>query len=275
MNEILVRSNYFSELKSCFNAAKKAGKIIDNYSKNDFDVKKKKDGSKVTEADKKSQEKIVEIISEEFPEDGFLGEEEDLTPSNQERIWVVDPLDGTFNFAKDFSHYCTSIALKKDGEIKLGMVFSPCSANEPTYLAVKNCGAFKTPSNKLENTTQVSVSSQSQINDSLFFLSSFDTYEGQLDAELSVFRDLAKEGAVHRQLGSCALEMCRVAAGEADFQVTPVVKEWDYAAGKLIVEEAGGEVRIRDSRFPGCTEVISSNGFLQDEVEEIVSDGFQ
>lgn len=91
---------------------------------------------------------------------------------------------------------------------------------------------------------------------------------------MNLLERLAENGAVQRNLGSCALEMCRVAAGEADFHLVPVVKEWDYAAGKLIIEEAGGEVRTRDSKFPSCTEVVSSNGLLQDRVEETVSDSF-
>lgn len=109
----------------------------------------------------------------------------------------------------------------------------------------------------------------------MFFLSSFDIYSGELEEELNILEKLAKKDAVHRNIGSCALEMCRVAAGEADFQIVPIVKEWDYAAAKLIIEEAGGEVRIRDSRFSDCTEVVSSNGILQDEVEGIVADRFQ
>nr|WP_153550304.1 inositol monophosphatase family protein [Candidatus Nanohalobium constans] len=68
--------------------------------------------------------------------------------------------------------------------------------------------------------------------------------------------------------------MCRVASGEAEFQIVPLVHEWDYAAAKLIIEEAGGEVRIRDSKFSDSTEVVSSNGILQEKVEDIVSDNF-
>lgn len=266
---------YKRELMIGFEAAEEAGKIIEEYAENGFNAEKKKDGSKVTEADLKSQERIVEIISENFPEDGFLGEEEDLTPEEEDRAWVIDPVDGTFNFDRGFSHYCVSIALKLDGETVMGIVYSPESSIESTYIAVRDEGAFKSSSNDLNDIEEISVSKQDRIEDSVFFLSSFDIYSGELEEELNILENLAKEDAVHRNIGSCALEMCRVASGEADFQIVPIVKEWDYAAAKLIVEEAGGEVRVRDSRFSDCTEVVSSNGVLQDEVERIVSDRFQ
>lgn len=275
MSISIENSRYFKELQTGFKAAEEAGKIIDEYAENGFNTEKKDDGSRVTEADLKSQEKIVEIISEEFPEDGFLGEEKGLTPEDEDRVWVIDPVDGTFNFDKGFSHYCVSIALKVDGESVLGIVYSTKSSIESTYIAVRDKGAFRTSSNDLNDIEEISVSSQDRIEDSVFFLSSFDIYSGELEEELSILEKLAKKDAVHRNIGSCALEMCRVAAGEAGFQIVPIVKEWDYAAAKLIIEESGGEVRTRDSRFSDCTEVVSSNGVLQDKIEGIVSDRFQ
>jgi len=264
---------YSKELQTAFKAAQEAGNIIDNYSEKGFETERKSDGSKVTEADRKSQEKIVEVISNEFPDDGFLGEEEHLTPGDEDRVWVIDPIDGTFNFSKSFQNYCVSIALKEDDEVIVGVVFSPESSLDKTYFAVRGESAFTTDSG-IDSSEPISVSNQSEIEDSLFFMSSFDIYEGQLDSELSLLRDFAERGAIHRQIGSCALEMCRVAEGSVGFQLTPIVKEWDYAAAKLIVEAAGGEVRIRDSKFPNCTEVVCSNGILQDEVEQVVGDIF-
>ena len=266
-------SRYENELETAFRAGKEAGEVIDKFAENGFETDDKEDGSKITEADRKAQEKVVEVISDCFPEDGFLGEEENLSPSGEDRVWVIDPIDGTFNFDHGFSHFCVSIALKVEGETVLGVVYSPESSVDDTYLAVKGEGAYRT-SEGIEEAESISVSEQSEIEDSIFFLSCFDIFEGELEAELNSLEELAEDGAVHRQLGSCALEMCRVASGEADFHVVPVVKEWDYAAAGLIVEEAGGEVRKRDSKFPDCTEVVSSNGLLQEMVKEAVSDSF-
>lgn len=264
---------YCKEVKTAFRAGKEAAEVIDSIAENGFETENKKDGSKVTEADIEAQEKVVEVISERFPDDGFLGEEDGLSPSGENRVWVIDPIDGTFNFDHGFSHFCVSIALKIEGETVLGVVYSPDSSVVDNYLAVKGGGAYRT-SEGIEEAERISVSGQSEVEDSIFFLSCFDIFEGELEAELNILEELAEEDGVHRQLGSCALEMCRVAAGEADFHIVPVVKEWDYAAAKLIIEEACGEVRTRDSKFPDCTEVVSSNGLLQERVEETVSDSF-
>jgi myo-inositol-1(or 4)-monophosphatase len=267
-------SRYFAELQTAFKAAEEAGDIIDDYARNGFETDRKDDGSRVTEADRMAQEKIVEVISGEFPDDGFLGEEEDLTPEGEDRVWVIDPLDGTFNFDSGFSHFCVSIALEVEGESVLGVVYSPESSLDRSYVAIKGEGTFRT-GRSLDASDSISVTGQDRFEDCIYFLSSFDLYDDELDAELKIFKELAMRGGVHRQLGSCALEMCRVAAGQADIQITPIVKNWDYTAAKLIIEEAGGEVRIRDSKFPDCTEVFSSNGLLQEEVEDIVGERFR
>ncbi|MFB6100402.1 MAG: inositol monophosphatase [Candidatus Nanohalobium sp.] len=268
-------SEYLRELRTAFRAAEDAGDMIEDYAENGFETGSKEDGSKVTEADRRSQEKIVEIISEEFPDDGFLGEEQNLRPDGEDRVWVIDPVDGTFNFDHGFSHYCVSIALKVDGEVVVGLVYSPEFSLDRSYFALKDAGAYALDSGKLSDAGAITVSSHDSIEDSLFFLTLFDIYEGELEAEMDILEELARRDAVHRQLGSCALEMCRVAAGEADFAVNAIVTEWDWAAAKLIIEEAGGEVRVRDSKFPDSTEVVSSNGVLQEEVEEIVSNSFR
>ena len=266
-------SKYSKELETMFEAAEEAGKIIDEFPEEGFETERKNDGSKVTEADRRSQEKIVEIISEKFPSDGFLGEEEHLTPEDEERVWVIDPIDGTFNFDSGFNHFCISIALKIEDEVVVGLVYSPESSLDKTYFAVKGGGSYMTD-DSIEEAEQISVSEKSVLRDSIFFLSLYDIYEGELEAELQILEELAKKDCVHRQLGSCALEMCKIAAGGAEFQINPIIREWDYSAAKLIIEEAGGEVRIRDSKFPGCTEIISSNGLLQEKSERALGNHF-
>lgn len=273
MKNNLSNSKYSEELETAFRAASEAGEIIDKFAEEGFETDFKGDGSRVTEADRRSQEKIVEVISENFPEDGFLGEEDNLTPNGEDRVWVIDPIDGTFNYDRAFSHYCVSISLKIEGEVVLGLVYSPESSMEDTYLALKYEGAYRT-SLGLDKLQRISVSNHDEIESSVFFLSSFDIYEDELQIELSILEDLARKDAVHRNLGSCALEMCLVASGEAEIQIVPLVSEWDYAAAKLIIEEAGGEVRIRDSKFPNSTEVVSTNGNLQDRVEDIIGEKF-
>lgn len=149
--------DFEEELQTAFRAGEDAGEVIDSFVENGFETEDKEDGSTVTEADRKAQEKVVEVISERFPEDGFLGEEEGLSPSGENRFWVIDPIDGTFNFDHGFSHFCVSIALKVEGETVLGVVYSPESSADDTYLAVKGEGAYRT-SEGIEEAESISVS---------------------------------------------------------------------------------------------------------------------
>lgn len=274
----LKNSEFFEELEVALEAAEEAGTIIKKYGSNreKMESSRKEYGDAVTEADIRSQEAIVEKISENFPDDGFLGEENHLTPEGESRVWIIDPVDGTFNFEKGLPYFCVSIALEVDGEIVLGVVHSPESSLGKTYIALKQGGSFAFETGEtLEDGNRISVNNHDSIGESLFSATIHEIYEGEFDREIAVMKNLAREGAVQRQLGSCALETCLVAAGELSFLINPVIKKWDYAAGKIIVEEAGGEVRVRDSCFPDSTELIASNGELQKEVEKVVGDSFQ
>lgn len=270
--EKLKNSRHFQELKTAVEAAEAAGQIIDEYAESEPDQWKKEDGSSVTEADLKAQREIVEKIKGEFPEDGFLGEEQDLKPEEEGRVWIIDPIDGTFNFEKGYDKYCVSIALEVNGAVKLGVVDSPSTSLGQTFIGVKGQGAYLLTG---EKSKKLSVSNHGSIKDSLFYATAFDIYEEELEKEKEVLTKLAYMGASHRQLGSAALELCLLASGRIDFLVNPILKKWDYAAGKLIVEEAGGKARVRDSCFPKSYEVVASNGEIQQEVENAVGDTYE
>lgn len=266
-------SEFSEELRTAFRAAEEAGEIIDKFFRNGFNDWEKDDGSVVTEADLRSQEKIVEIISEEFPEDGFLGEEEHLEPEGEKRIWVIDPLDGTANFDKGSPFFAVSIALEVDGEQVVGVVHMPESSIGETYFAVRDKGSYRTGEG-MENRIPVEVSDLGELRKAHYFLTTFDIFEGELKAEKDLLESFAREKAWQRQLGAAAVELCFLASGRVDFLVNPIEKKVDYSAGKLIVEEAGGSVRIRRPGFDKTFEVVASNGLLQRKVEEIVGDRF-
>ncbi|MFB6208953.1 MAG: inositol monophosphatase [Candidatus Nanohaloarchaea archaeon] len=263
-------SKYSKELEVALKAAEKAGEVMDRYAeKKGFEDWDKEDGSVVTEADIESQEKIVETIREEFPEDGFLGEEENLEPDGEDRVWIIDPIDGTFNFDSGFGFYCVSIALEIDGEIVLGVVHLPESSMDRTYLGVENEGAYVFERGKKE-AENLEVSDHSEIEESLFFMTDFDIYEEELDWELELLEKLARKDATHRQVGSAAIEHCFLAEGRVDFLVNPILKPWDYSAAKLIIEEAGGKVDVMESPFPDSELVVASNGKIHEKITEIV-----
>lgn len=264
-------SEYWKELEVAVKSAEKAGNIIDDYAENGFDDWRKDDDSSVTEADIKSQKAIVSEIKEEFPEDGFLGEEEHLTPDNEERVWIIDPVDGTFNFKKDFGYHCVSIALQVGEETVVGVVHSPQSSLGETFFAVEDNGSYISKTGEiLDNPSEIEVSGHDKIRDSIYFATIFDIYENELELEQKVVGKLARDGAAQRQLGSCALEMCYVATGKADLVFNPIAKKWDYAAGELIIKEAGGMVRAQESQFPNSYEIAGSNGKIQDRLENLL-----
>lgn len=274
MDELVPEScEYGEELTTAIKASKEAGSIIDEAVGENVDRWSKDDGSSVTEIDIRCQEKIIETISESFPEDGFLGEEENVSPSGEERVWVIDPIDGTFNFKKNMDFYCVSIALKVDDETKVAVVYSPETSLSELYYAVKGLGAFVVEGNG--EPIRLHTSEQNSVSDSAIYAHILNVYDGNLERGKRFFTDLMKEGGVTREIGTCALEMCKVASGRADGSVHTIVKEWDFTASKLILEEAGGRVRVRESCYPSSFEVVSSNGEIQKELEEIVSDHFQ
>lgn len=259
------------ELEAAMNAAENAGRIIDDYAGKEIQDSKKEDGSIVTEADIDSQKAIVNEIKKQFPEDGFLGEEEHLNPDGEERIWVIDPIDGTFNFSKNFDYHCVSIALQIDGDTVLGLVLSPDSSVGKTYFGMKDEGAYKVETYQgLNDASEIEVSSYDQIKGSIYLASMFNIYEGELELEKKVITSLAKENATNRQLGACALELCYLAEGRVDFMYNTIAKKWDYSAGKIIVKEAGGKIRTQESKFPKSFEITASNGELQEKLEKIV-----
>jgi myo-inositol-1(or 4)-monophosphatase len=264
-------SKYQKELKVALEAAESAGKVIDGYAENGFQDDKKDDSSFVTEADVEAQKRIVSEIKKDFPEDGFLGEEEHLKPDGEERVWIIDPVDGTFNFRKNFGYQCVSIALQVEEETVIGVVHCPETSLNKTYVAAKNQGSYVLKSGeKLEEATRIETSSHEKIQDAVYFATMFDIYENEIELEQEVVKKLAKKGGFHRQLGACAIEMCYVAEGKADLMYNPIAKKWDYAAAKLIIEEAGGKVRTQKSQFPNSYEIATTNGKIQKELEKLL-----
>ncbi|MDY6788469.1 MAG: inositol monophosphatase family protein [Candidatus Nanohaloarchaea archaeon] len=255
------------ELKTAKKAAREAGRIAREYRKKGADSWSKGEHDfVVTEADIDCQEKIVEIISSKFPEDGFLAEEEGLEPEGEKRIWVIDPIDGTNNYAHGLNYYCVSIALKIDGEIELGVIHAP--ELDEMFHAVKGSGAYL-------NDNSIEVSSTSDLPDSLV-ITILSTWEENLrDPAANFLKEMWDVGASFRKPGSAALDLCQLAAGRLDGYVAAALHKWDFAAGALIVKEAGGKVRWKNSVVGGLEEMVASNGKIQGCLEELFDRSFR
>lgn len=191
----------------------------------------------VTEYDKKVQEALKKGLKEIFPEAVFLGEEGiENTFSNEGMFLIVDPIDGTTNFIKDYHTSCISVGVIKDGEKEAGVVFNPY-LNEMFY-AIKGEGAYL-------NGKAIHVSKEPLSNGIVLFGTS-PYYEELNEKSFKMAYDYFKIALDIRRSGSAAIDLCSIAAGRAELYFELKLSPWDYAAGALIVEEAGGIVTTEE-----------------------------
>jgi len=214
-------------------AAVGASILRQNYEKK-FKIRKKSAINLVTEVDEKAQSAIVKIIRQAFPEDAILAEEGDLSKTKAApRRWIIDPLDGTTNFAHGYPRFCVSIAFEEKGQVRVGVIHDP-SMNE-VFTAQKSKGAFV-------NGRRLKVTKKKALRDCLL-VTGFP-YDLQKDStnNLPYFCHLLFHARAVRRDGSAALNLAYVAAGRFDAFWELGVKPWDVAAGLLLIREAGGMV---------------------------------
>lgn len=229
-------------------AAARAGGAILQQMQAEIRAREKAPRDLVTEADFASQKAIRERLMSEFPDDYFLGEEDtDAERADSERArqaghrgWIVDPLDGTTNYVHGLDNFAVSIALREAQDMVLGVVYDP--VRDHLFTAVRGEGAYCNQQ-RLETSSVRSV-------DQALVAASFAARVQPDSPEVARFvRALGACQAV-RRLGSAALNLCYVAAGMLDGYWATSVKQWDVAAGLLLVQEAGGQVAsIDDSPF--------------------------
>uniref|UniRef100_UPI003100FE76 inositol monophosphatase family protein n=1 Tax=Neorhizobium sp. EC2-8 TaxID=3129230 RepID=UPI003100FE76 len=183
----------------------------------------------LTETDAASELLIRGMIADHFPEDGFLGEEGGGHVTD--RVWVVDPIDGTANFARGIPHFCISIAYVENGNIEIGAIFNP--AEDEFYIARRGFGATL-------NGKPIKVSATKTFDAASVELG----WSGRVPNEtyLRTISDLLSLGTNVRRAGSGAMALAYVADGRSDAYIELHMNSWDCAAGLLLVEEAGGVV---------------------------------
>lgn len=191
----------------------------------------------VTEYDKLSEKTIISTILKEFPDHSFLAEESGSISSHGIVTWIIDPLDGTVNFAKTIPIFSVSIAACIDKQVVCGVVYQPIT--KELFFAEKGCGSFL-------NGTSLKVTKTASIQDA--FLSTGFPYNVDQDPLhcIETFSSIAKLGSPIRRLGSAAIDLSYVAAARFDAFWEVVLEPWDLAAGMLLIEEAGGKVTRYD-----------------------------
>lgn len=262
-------SEYKEELETAVEAAKEAAEVMERY-REDIQVKDRKGSFNdvVTEADEKCQKVIEEVLMREFPEDGFKAEE--LKEEREaERMWVVDPIDGTSNFLKGFEYYYSSIALKESDEVKVAVVLSPEGALGKMWFASEGEGAYLSEKQKTAEAEKIEVSDHDGIQGSLVTSKRKAEHQGQENYDSFVNEQLVESEAMIRIIDAGALSCARVAEGVFDGFISGIENEWDYLAGKLLVKEAGGNIRDESSPIGPVTEVVASNGEVQEQLENI------
>ena len=208
----------------------------------------------VSYVDKGSEQLIVKALRELLPEAGFITEEGSAGHTDEQYVWVVDPLDGTTNFIHGFAPYAVSIALCKGRQIVVGVVYEIVS--DECFYAWKGGGAWV-------NGQPLQVG-KSEINDALLCLQlpyNSDAYKPVIKHLIDYF--YGGVGSI-RMIGSAAIALCYVAAGRLDAYAERYIGQWDYMAGALIVQEAGGHVTnyAGEDYFMEGDSVVATNGIV-------------
>ena len=257
-------------MKSCkdiaVQAAQKAGFVLKTKI-----GKKRKVGYKgvvnlVTEMDILAEKIIVSEIRKHFPDHSILAEERTSTSRESAYRWVIDPLDGTTNYAHGFPIFCVSIALTKNDEPILGVVYDP--TRDELFVAEKSKGARL-------NGRRLHASSESDLSRSLLATGfPYDIRETRIN-NFDHFHNFAIRAQAVRRAGSAALDLCYVAAGRFDGFWEMKLAPWDLAAGSLMVSEAGGTVTDFLGKHPGLNgkHVLATNGRIHRAMLKVVRMG--
>jgi myo-inositol-1(or 4)-monophosphatase len=227
------------------------------YKTTEFDV--------VTDADKESEARIIELIRANFPDHKIVAEESGADTSGEgEFKWIIDPLDGTTNFAHAMPLFAVSIGIEHNGEIIMGAVYNPCARE--LFYAEKDSGAWL-------NEESIKVSDISDMGKALL-VTGFPYDRSSIDEIIAVFQKLLVRSHGVLRLGSAALDLCYVACGRLEgfweFWLSP----WDTAAGYLILSEAGGKITDFQGNpySPYTPQILATNDHLHEEILMILRD---
>lgn len=246
-------------------AARQAGAILLDYAKQGFQIHKKEQAiNLVTEADLRSEESIIQTIRHAFPDHQILSEEQGMQdiPANPIK-WIIDPLDGTTNFAHGFPLYNVSIGVEYEGACILGVVYDP--TRDELFLGQQGQGATL-------NGTPIHVSCTPKLNEALLVTGfAYDVHTAK-DNNLKEFCAFTVRARGIRRTGTAAIDLSYIACGRFDGFWELKLNPWDTAAGKIIVEEAGGTI----TNYAGepysiyGTTLIATNGLIHQEMVEVL-----
>ncbi|MCF8052325.1 MAG: inositol monophosphatase [Desulfobacterales bacterium] len=219
----------------------------------------------VTEADTGAEQAIIDSIRSRFPEHGFLAEESGLDHGSGGDRWIIDPLDGTTNYAHRLEIFSISVAFARDEKILVGVVLDPIG--EELFTAIRDRGAFL-------NGRPISVSEAGPVSESLLVTGFPYDIRSCSDPIIARFTRCLEAAQGMRRLGSAALDLCYVACGRFEGFWESQLKPWDTAAGVLIAREAGGRVTDfsnQDYRLQSG-QLLATNGRIHEEMVSLLSE---
>jgi myo-inositol-1(or 4)-monophosphatase len=250
------------ELEIAVAAAETAGEVLRSGFGREQTVKYKGKVDLVTEVDERAEAVIGEMLRGAFPGYGMLAEEGGRRLGEGDSRWIVDPLDGTTNYAHGLPIFAVSIALERAGEVVLGVVHDPMRGE--TYVAERGGGATL-------NGEPIRVSDTDEPIRALL-VTGFPYDRSDMGTAVELFGRLTELTQGVRRLGAAALDLCYVAAGRLDAYYEKGLHAWDVAAGSLILKEAGGRItdyRGRELDLEG-REIVASNGLLHTVLLEAI-----
>jgi myo-inositol-1(or 4)-monophosphatase len=263
-----VLSYFCAMLKQTLLKATEAGAAqLTHFFNGEFSISNKEGmNNLVTEADHAAENAIFEVIRLEYPDHYILSEETGKIVMDSTYKWIIDPIDGTVNFANGIPLCCVSIGLEQDGQMIMGSVYNPF-LNE-WFFAQRGFGATM-------NDRKIQVSDKTEVIHSCLATGFPYTYLDEPNGPLQIFEKLIRKGIPVRRFGSAAIDLCWVAAGRFDGFYEHTLQAWDSAAGFLIVEEAGGHVTdFKGDRYsPYGSHIVATNGKIHDELIAVINGG--
>ncbi len=245
-------------------SALEAGDLLLQYLGKITSYELKSPKSVLTEADTAAEELIINKIKAQYPDHGILAEESGDNIKGAKNIWIIDPLDGTTNFAHAYPFFSVSIALQIDGEVVVGVIYDP--VKKELFSAQKGKGAML-------NNLPISVSNVDDLEISHLVTGFVYEHDWMVKKNLKHFEDFIYKSQAVRRDGSAALDLCYVACGRFDGFWEMGLNPWDIAAGVLILREAGGIV----TNFSGdeftldSVELLGNNKVLHEDMLKILN----
>lgn len=249
-------------------AALDAGKLMKERFHTSYRIDNKEGiNNLVTEVDHASEKLIMDTIRAAFPDHFILSEETGEIVTDSTYKWIIDPIDGTINFANGIPICCVSIGVEKEGQMILGAVYNPFLGEY--FFAERGCGAVL-------NEKPIRVSTKDDVWRSCLVTGFPYSYLDTPNSPLDVFGRFIRKGVPVRRLGSAAIDLCWVAAGRFDGFYEHKLQAWDSAAGFLMVEEAGGKVTDFEGRpySPYQPHLVASNGLVHQGILDVIHDRY-